>query len=392
MAKGGRFAAKKPDKKEKKSTGAVTKVLVTLGIVLVLALAGFLGVTVYNFTMIRMEANKPTVPTLPPETAPAQVVETGLAEETVTEPVPTETTLPPFEASGKDIINIMLIGDSAREGEDSRLADTQILVTVNKQDKTLTLSSFLRDTYLKLADYIPEEGQKHTCGKNRINVAYHLGYKWGGVGGGLKMVNDTIQQNFGVEVDYNVVVDFDIFMEVVNLVGGVRVHLNADEAAYLNEDLNKALGYPAYNYEATTDYKVCLDGMSALSFARMRHSNAGDSDIKRTARQRAVISGLLSAVKDLSFSDIEKLASEVLPMVTTDMTKEEIKTCMWEIIPLLPQLTISQQSIPLDGTYWGIELMVGEIMTYPLDFDAKKNREFLMSVAEADQLAVQSVG
>ncbi len=391
MAKGGRFAAKKPNKKEKKSTGTFTKVLVTLGVILVLAVACVMGVTVYHNTLISMEANKPTVPTLPVETVSAEETE-AVETEAVTEPVPTETTLPPFEASGKDIINILLIGDSAREGEESRLADTQILVTVNKVDKTLTMSSFLRDTYLKLSDYVTESGQKHTCGKGRINLAYHLGYKWGGVGGGMKLINDTLQNNFGVEVDHNVVVDFDIFMEVVNLVGGVRVHLDADEAAYLNKDLNKALGYPAYNYEATTDDKVSLDGMSALSFARMRHSNAGDSDIKRTARQRAVISGLIGAVKDLSFSDIEKLASKVLPMVTTDMTKEEIKTCMWEIIPLLPQLTISQQSIPLDGTYWSIELMMGEIMTYPLDFDAKKNREFLRSVAEADQLAVQSVG
>ncbi len=391
MAKGGRFAAKKPNKKEKKSTGTFTKVLITLGVILVLAVACVMGVTVYHNTLISMEANKPTVPTLPVETVSAEETE-AVETEAVTEPVPTETTLPPFEASGKDIINILLIGDSAREGEESRLADTQILVTVNKVDKTLTMSSFLRDTYLKLSDYVTESGQKHTCGKGRINLAYHLGYKWGGVGGGMKLINDTLQNNFGVEVDHNVVVDFDIFMEVVNLVGGVRVHLDADEAAYLNKDLNKALGYPAYNYEATTDDKVSLDGMSALSFARMRHSNAGDSDIKRTARQRAVISGLIGAVKDLSFSDIEKLASKVLPMVTTDMTKEEIKTCMWEIIPLLPQLTISQQSIPLDGTYWSIELMMGEIMTYPLDFDAKKNREFLMSVAEADQLAVQSVG
>lgn len=386
MSKGGRFAKNNAQNTEKKKTGGFAKVLIALGVVLVLALAGVVGMTVYQYTMVRMAANKPTVPTLPPETiAVTEPVETEPVE---TEPTVPATTEPLYEASGKDIINFMLIGDSAREGEDSRLADTQMLVTVNKIDKTLTLTSFQRDTWLKLADY-----EDHDCGKGRINLAYHLGYKWGGVGGGIKMVSDTIEQNFGAKIDHSVIVDFDIFMELVNMLGGVRVHLNEDEAKYLNKDLNQHFSSDPYHFEDTTGKdKVSLDGMAALSYARMRHSNGGDSDIKRTARQRAVITDIVKSLMDMSFSEIEALTTELLPMVTTDMTKEQIKTCMFELIPILPQLTINQQSIPAPDTYWSIEIEQGGITTYPLEFKPKENREIVMKIAEADQLAVQPAG
>ncbi len=383
MSKGGRFANNNVKDTQPKKKGGFAKALIALGVVLVLVAAGMIGYTVYDYTMDRMAANKPTVPTLPPETiAATEAVETQPVE---TEPAVTETLIPAHQASGKDIINILVIGNSAREGESSRLADTLILATVNKLDKTLTLSSFLRDAFVDLPDYMG-----HVCGSNRINVAYNLGYNWGGTAGAMEMTDITLKDNFGVEVDYNVEVDFDVFLDVVHLLGGVRVYLTAEEAAYLNKDLNQHFNTIHYEYEESLEQKVTLDPMSALSFARMRHASAGDSDINRSARQRAVITSMLKEISKLSFDKIQELADIVMPMIVTDMTVEEIKTCMWEIIPMLPELTINSQVIPADGTRWSIEFMVGDVMTYPLAFDAKKNREIMMNIAEPDQLAAMA--
>lgn len=396
MSNGGRFAKKKPEKNEnnpgKKKSGGVAKILIILGVVLVLAAAGILGVTVYNLTSIQMEANKPTVPTLATEPA-ATVIATENTEVEVTE---TEETVPPttelpYTPSGMDIINVLVVGDSSREGEGAKLADTMILVTVNKLTKTATLTSFLRDTYVDLPDYMG-----HKCGSNRINVAYNLGFNWGDQGGALEMTNLTLKDNFGVEVDYNVVVDFDGFMNAINVLGEIPMELTQAEADYINKTLNKALGYPAYNYQEVYEdgsTYTYMGGWECLTYARMRKAAGdGNSDIKRTERQRKLITAVLNKVRNTDMNTLMEFAKEMLSQITTDMTDDEILTCMWEILPLLPELTIESQRMPAEGTTYDVQVMVGDVETYAIGFNEKKNKEILMAIAEADQLAAASAG
>lgn len=395
MSNGGRFAKKETNRSQKGSGGkknnGLTKILITLSVILVLVAAGILGVMVYRMTSIQMEANKPTVPTL--VTEPSAIVEVTEAGEEVweTEETVPETTELPYTPSGKDILNVLVIGDSSREDESAKLADTMILVTVNKLTKTVTLTSFLRDSYVKLPDYMG-----HTCGSNRINVAYNLGYNWGGQGGAIEMTGLTLKNNFGVEVDHTVVVDFDGFMNAVTLLGSIPIELTKAEANYLNKTLNKSLGYEGYDFRevyddgSTTSY---LYGWECLAYARMRKAEGdGDSDIKRTARQRNLITAIFQQVKNSSMNTLMEFAKQIMQQVTTDMTDDEILTCMWEVLPLLSGLNIQSQVIPADGTHWAKELMVGEYLTYALDFDTKKNKEIMMSIAEADQLAATPVG
>lgn len=396
MSNGGRFAKKETNRSQKGSGGkknnGLTKILITLGVILVLVAAGILGVTVYRMTSIQMEANKPTVPTLVTEPAAiVEVTEAGEEEVWETEETVPETTELPYTPSGKDILNVLVIGDSSREDESAKLADTMILVTVNKLTKTVTLTSFLRDSYVKLPDYMG-----HTCGSNRINVAYNLGYNWGGQGGAIEMTGLTLKNNFGVEVDHTVVVDFDGFMNAVTLLGSIPIELTKAEANYLNKTLNKSLGYEGYDFRevyddgSTTSY---LYGWECLAYARMRKAEGdGDSDIKRTARQRNLITAIFQQVKNSSMNTLMEFAKQIMQQVTTDMTDDEILTCMWEVLPLLSGLNIQSQVIPADGTHWAKELMVGEYLTYALDFDTKKNKEIMMSIAEADQLAATPVG
>ena len=102
------------------------------------------------------------------------------------------------------IVNIMLIGQQARKNETAKLSDTMILCTLNRETNTLTMTSFLRDLYIQLPNY-----KGMTCGENRINVCYNLGYKKAGDLGGMEMLDMLILNNFGVEVDYNIEIDFN---------------------------------------------------------------------------------------------------------------------------------------------------------------------------------------
>lgn len=374
MSKGGRFAKHK-ERQPKRRIDTKQIVLIVVAVVLVLVVAGLIGGIVYHSVMSRA---KPVVQAqtsaLTEESVVGTLETTAAVTEETTEPTTVPTTLP-YKESGMDIINILVVGQASRDGEDSRLADTMILATVNKKTKTLTLTSFLRDTYVKLPDYVDPSGKKHTCGRNRINIAYHLGWTWGDTGGAMEMTNQCLLENFGIEVDYDIEVDFEAFVQIVNMLGGVDIELTEAEADYLNSDSKV--------WQEVEPGKCWLDGDTALAYARMRKAAGdSDSDIKRTSRQRTMIQSLLSKVKGLGFSKLQELANTVLPSITTNMTDEQITTCIWEILPLLPELTVETGTCPVEGSYYGELIDLFGTQSSVLKFDEGQNKKYMTALTE----------
>lgn len=266
------------------------------------------------------------------------------------------------------IVNIMLVGQAMRENEDSKLSDTMILCTVNKETKTLTLTSFLRDTYLKLPNY-----KNHVCGMQRINVAYNLGWRWAGDLGGMEMLDQLIYESFGVTVDYNVEIDFNSFVDIIDLLGGVSVELSAQEAEYING--------AGFDTRVTAGMNT-LPGDVALEYARMRKSSGSDSDIHRAERQRKLITTILRQCMTMKLSQIDSLIKQVLPMVLTDMSDEDITALMLELLPLLPELTIQSNQCPAEGTYHGEMVQIGGMDAAVLVCDLEANRQLLVELCE----------
>ena len=60
------------------------------------------------------------------------------------------------------------------------------------------------------------------------------------------------------------------------------------------------------------------------------------------------MNALIQKCKTMSLWDLNKLAKEVLPMVTTDMTSEEMQNYIWEFLPMLSDLNIVSQKVPLE--------------------------------------------
>lgn len=381
MSKGGRYAKNNHNNHSEHGgrqprSGKMT-VLVVILAVLVLVVGALVGGMLYKPQDPQLNQGGTSEPTTVPateQTEPTTIETTAETTEATTVP----TTLP-YEPSGKDILNILVVGQSARAGEsseNSRLADTMILATINKNTKTLTLTSFLRDTYLKLPDYVDPSGTKHTCGKNRINVAYHLGYTWAGAAGSMEMMNQCLLENFGIEVDHNIEVDFDGFIKLIDLMGGVEIELTEAEAEYLNND-----DFWVY-YDVEPGLEK-LDGMGALSYARMRKAAGdSDSDIKRTERQRKLTSAILDKLSQQSLTDLMELADEALPLITHNMTNGEILTCLWEVLPLLPELTIETGTCPKEGSYWGELIDLFGTQSSVLLFDEGNNRRYFTALTE----------
>lgn len=244
----------------------------------------------------------------------------------------------------ENLINILLIGQDAREGETRARSDTMILMTFDKNNGTITMTSFLRDLYVQIPGYQD----------NRINAAFAFG--------GMRLLDETLMQNFGVSVDANVSVNFEGFSQIIDILGGVDIELTQQEAA--------ALGLPSgMNH---------LNGSTALDYARIRKI---DNDFGRTARQRKVISALLTAFKDASMSQINDLLNEILPLITTDMTNMQIVSYMTELFPMLSGATISSCTIPADGTYSFNTVREMEVIV--ADFEA--NRQILQETLEPSE-------
>jgi LCP family protein required for cell wall assembly len=181
--------------------------------------------------------------------------------------------------------------------------------------------------------------------------------------GGMPLLNQTLEQNFGVQVDGNVEVNFVRFAEVIDLLGGVDMELRQDEANYINEYTHR------YVLGAGMQH---LDGEQALYYSRIRHLDA-DADFSRTNRQRKVLNALFEQVKDSGLVKLLGLLDDVLPMVTTDMSNTKILGYATKVFPMFADVTISSQRVPADGAYKGA--MIDGMSVLVADMD--KTRQML---------------
>ncbi len=258
----------------------------------------------------------------------------------------------PQLVTGEHIINILLVGQDRRQGEGRQRSDAMILCTLNTQTKKLTMTSFLRDMYVQIPGYR----------NGKINACYQIG--------GAKLLNECLKKNFGVEVDYNVEVDFEGFMELIDLVGGVEIELTSAEASYLNKRGNwDVTGNDGWNLKKG---KNNLNGSQALAYSRIR---AIGLDFERTERQRKVLNALLEKSKTLSFTQITKLIDKAMPLLATDMETADMIKYAGILFDMFSELQVNSLRIPADGTYSYADF-AGAGDSIVIDFDV--NRKLLV--------------
>lgn len=378
MGKGGKYLKKNvpvaAGKKKKKSK--VKKVLLVILVVLLLILAiavGF-GVWYYNYLINLVSRPDDYVPVNTTASVSAEATQPSevqtLPEETTVGTTSPEDTWPEI-VSDENITNIMLIGQAARDGEEGRIADTMILCSINRETKTLTMTSLMRDLRLTWPRYVDVNGQPHN-GFNRINMAYNMGYRWdGNPQGGMNVLASIVEYNFGVPVDHSIEVNFDIFMDVIDLLGGVTVDISQEEYDYLKANAKWL------DEEGVTVGVNKLNGYHALCYARIR--KIGNGDFERTDRQREVISSLIDNMRKMNIMDIHGLFTKILPNIVTDMSNKEITNYAFEFIPMLKDLKIQSQRIPFEGTYWPVTVNIPGQATpdSQIDCNVEKNGEML---------------
>ena len=287
------------------------------------------------------------------------ISESQLMEEFGIEEMPavTEATEQPafnLQNTDIDVINILLIGQDRRPGQKTAArSDAMILCTVNPKQKTLTLTSFMRDMY------VPIPGKK----SNRINAAYAMG--------GTKLLNRCIEENFGITIDGNVAVDFSAFTHVIDAVGGVEVEMTEKEAEYLNTVTYKDQASWGTGFSDGINH---LDGNQALAYARIRKISG--NDFGRTNRQRKVLTALLQKMKGQSLPQLHKLITRVAGEVSTDLTNGEIWEYAMKFLPNLNSYRIESIQIPAGGAYSSTTVRGMQVLVP----DMEKNRKILQDI------------
>lgn len=184
----------------------------------------------------------------------------------------------------------------------------------------------------------------------------------------MELLDKTLEENFGVAVDANVLVDFKAFQQVIDALGGVEVYLFQDECNYVNSDTGSKRYKEGY---------CLLDGKAALSYCRIRSL---DSDFGRTERQRKVLTALYNKFHTITLKEALDLIDKVFPLVTTDITNSEIVSYAVKLLPLIRECEIAPAHIPADGTWENANVRGMAVLI--LDFD--KNRALLKDIIEGE--------
>lgn len=372
----GKYQKSKP---KKQSVTWKKPLIITLAVILALLVAVVVaGVVYYNSMLNKMK--KVDVPKINYTTPSTEYVDETKPTEEATIATETEAT-EPHVASSADYINFLVVGQDARDGEQNHLSDTMILCTVNTYEKTITATSIFRDTLVQVpGSYTDSNGRKHTWGGVKMNMMYANGYQWDGTAGSMAVLNQTLYDNFGIEVDYNFEVDFDCFVKAINIIGGVELDLTEAEANYLNSDGKVWMEVqPGKNW---------VDGDTALAYARMRKAEGdGESDIKRTSRQRKVIEAVVVSLRSWDLKKVQGVINEILPMITTSMDNSEITEMIVKLLPILPEMQVlTGGTCPQEGAYWGdiADLFSDGTQHSILRWDANSVKKHMLAITKGE--------
>lgn len=252
--------------------------------------------------------------------------------------------------TGSGIVNILLIGQDRREGEETARSDSMILCTYHRKTGDVTMTSFLRDLYVPIPGH-------HS---NRINAAYSEG--------GAALLDETLKENFDLHIDGNVEVDFSQFSQIIDLLGGVELELREDEAAEINKETGSSL----------TEGTQLLNGEQALTYSRIRKLDA-DGDFSRTNRQRKVMSALLGQFRNIQWKDLLPLMDQLLPLISTDLNYGKLVLLAMEILPKLSDAEITNQRIPADDTFTDETIDGMAVLSADLEANRALLRETLLN-------------
>ena len=204
-----------------------------------------------------------------------------------------------------DVINILLLGLDVKGTKEKKLlkdqdqyakrADVQMILSINKTDGSIKLTSIARNTLVDVPDRTNETSIANSYG--------HAIYKNGKYSSWVdtpEMSMRTINRNFEMNIQHYVAINFYGVVSIIESLGGVDIDLTKQEATAINAYLRKNKRAISNSYDdkkgnrdplEKRDGVQHLDGLQALMYGRLRSI---DDDFHRTGRTRKLLSSLLT--------------------------------------------------------------------------------------------------
>lgn len=365
---GNNMSDKNKARKKKKKLNIFLKILIVL-LVVILAGGSFLVFTKPGrkiMTRIAVEwafGRMKKMPEKPAKNASGSAVaveekeeEQGLKVGEITENIDLSKMSDTFKnALHQDgVYNILLLGVEAIGNNNvaSGRTDSIMIATINTKQKTLGLTSLMRDSYVTIPGYYD----------TRINAAFGLG--------GIDLLYETIAYNYNLRLDGSAIVSFKTFQKVIDDLGGVDIEITPAEAQYLNttnyvsKKSNRTLK-PGVNH---------MNGNQALGYARVRKRATLDGsidDFGRTSRHRRVMAAIFKEVKKSNPVTLVKMLDTIFSQIQTDIKKDNASSYLAEVLELsLDGVPLDNLRLPEDGAYQG--KWVGKALVTALDWPKTK--------------------
>ena len=312
--------------RRRRNSGRVISIVVFLIVLLVAVAVGAFVMLSGTLNKIERVSTTPTVVIPPAE---------EVFEETTSEPDTIKVESVSFNSDGismmksDDVKNILLIGQDARPGEERQRSDTLIIASINTHLQKIVLTSLMRDMYVPIPGY----------SDNRINAAYQFG--------GMSLMDEVIEEDFGIHIDGNIEVDFEGFIDALTVIGNLEIELSAEEADYINVNSWEDAGIDNSDWtlhEGMND----MTPEQVLAYSRVRY--IGNSDWGRTDRQRNVIMTAFRKLQKSDLGTLVRVANQLFPTLTTDLTISEILTFV-KTIYTNDIGALESYRLPVDDTY-----------------------------------------
>ena len=228
--------------------------------------------------------------------------------------------------SGKK--NIVVMGCDTRK-DDAGRSDTLFVVMLDKSKKNAALLSVPRDTRVKIKGH----------GWDKINAAFAYG--------GQKLTRETVQDFLGIKLHNYVVVDFQGFKDLVDVIGGVDI--NVEKRMYYYDP------YDGFEIDLRPGMQH-MDGKTAMQYVRYRDE---DGDIGRIRRQQKFIMALYKQIASKNIiTKIPGVSKQIMSMIKTDLSLKEMAELGKVMHGMLEKDGMKMDMVPgypeyIDGiSYW----------------------------------------
>ncbi len=226
----------------------------------------------------------------------------------------------------EDIVNILLIGiDSSKVtyevDENSKRADTIMLLSIDPKIDKVRLLSIPRDTYYKIKGF----------DNYRMNAAYSRG--------GIDLQVESVEDLMGIKIDHYVTVNYEAVKEIVDAIGGIEMY--TPEYKYKDPSTIPPLDI---DFEEGLHH---LNGEDSVKLLRIRKIYE-DQDLGRIKVQQEFIMKIFDKMKSPKmFLKLPKLISIADKYVETDMNYGQLSYLAYYGVTLDKE-NIEQKTI--DGT------------------------------------------